>query len=133
MKNGKTKLLSNKQRKAIALLILKDVNKMNLADIAKDVGISERTLLRWRKREDFSAELIKQAEQMQRAFLADAYVELRKMIASPETKDSNKLKAIELMLRNQGRLVAVKESNVTYQELEDTRTLDDLLFELQNM
>lgn len=130
MKVGKRKLLSTTQHKAISLLLLKDINEMNYGDIAKELGVSDRTLHRWRNSSEFSTELIQQAETLQKAFLVETYAELRRLIASPETSDGNKLKAIEIMLKNQGRLKDVKESNVI---VEDNRSLEDVLFEIKNV
>lgn len=121
--------LSNVQHKAISLLLIKDVHEMNYAAVAEEIGVSTRTLLRWRNTGDFAAELLMQAEQLQRAFLVDTYAELRRLIASSDTTDSNKLKAIEIMLKNQGRLKSVKESSIT---VDDSRTLEELLFEIQD-
>lgn len=130
MKVGNRKLLSTTQYKAISLLLLKDINEMNYAEIAKELGVSDRTLFRWRNSSEFSTELIQQAETLQKAFLVETYAELRRLIASPDTADGNKLKAIEIMLKNQGRLKDVKESNVI---VEDNRSLEDVLFEIKNV
>lgn len=129
MSAGTKAVLKPSQYKAISLLLLRDVNGLNYQEIAEKVGVSARTLQRWRNNEDFTAELIRQAEQIHKAFIAEAYVELRKIILSPDTADNNKVKGIELYLKNQGRLKDVQEQTVTVVEQE--KSLAEMLAELE--
>ena len=122
------KVLSPEQYKAIALMVAKDVNGYSNARIAEEVGVSPATIYNWKNDQAFTDELIRASEQMQRAFIADTYAQLRGIMVSPNTSDGNKLKAVELFLKNQGRLKDVQEQNVTVQE----RTLEDMLKELNS-
>lgn len=126
---GKRKQLDARQLKAIALLVSQDVNGLTKEQIAEQVGVSVVTLWTWRKDRTFNDELVKQAEEMQRTFLADTYNSLRYIISSNKVKDTTKLKAIELMLRNQGRLKDVQEQQVTIEE----RSVEDMLSQLDKM
>lgn len=120
------KALKPEQYKAIALMIYKDVNGLTNEQIAKEVGVNPSTLYEWKKREDFNNELIRQSEEVQRSFLSDTYTQLRMIINSNKVNAGNKLKAIELVLKNQGRLKDVQEVTQTVED----KSLTDLLAEL---
>lgn len=122
------KQLRTEQVHAIALMVAQDVNKLTMKEIATEVGVARSTLYEWKKDPDFTNELNKQAEAVQRAFLAEAYAELRGLIKGNGVSDGNKLKGLDLYLRNQGRLKDVQEQTVTVQE----KSLDDMLAELDN-
>lgn len=128
MKKNK-KVLKPEQYKAIALMIYKDVNGLTNEMIAKEVGINPSTLYEWKKRDDFNNELLKQSEEVQRSFLSDTYTQLRMIINNNKVNTGTKLKAIELMLKNQGRLKDVKEVTQT----NDDKSINDLLNELKGL
>jgi AcrR family transcriptional regulator len=128
MKKSK-KVLKPEQYKAIALMVYKDVNGLTNEQIAKEVGVNPSTLYEWKKREDFNSELIRQAEEVQRSFLADTYTQLRMIINNDKVRAGTKIKAIELVLKNQGRLTDVQEQKVTVED----KSLKDLLDELNNI
>lgn len=123
------KVLKPEQYKAIALMIYKDVNGLTNEQIAKEVGVNPSTLYDWKKREDFNTELIKQSEEVQRSFLSDTYTQLRMIINSNKVNAGNKLKAIELVLKNQGRLKDVQEVTQTTED----KSINDLIAELNKM
>lgn len=123
------KVLKPAQYKAIALMIYKDVNGLTNEDIAREIGVNASTIYEWKKKDYFNRELLRQAEEVQKSFLADTYTQLRMIINNNNVKSATKLKAIELLLRNQGRLKDVQE--VT-QVVED-KNLDELLSELDNI
>lgn len=128
MKKSK-KVLKPEQYKAIALMIYKDVNGLTNEDIAKEVGVNPSTLYAWKKEGYFNDELIRQSEEVQRSFLADTYTQLRMIINNDKVKSGNKLKAIELVLKNQGRLKDVQEVTQTVED----KSINDLLDELNNI
>lgn len=128
MKKSK-KTLKPEQYKAIALMIYKDVNGLSNEQIAKEVGVNPSTLYEWKKKDYFNNELIKQSEEVQRSFLSDTYTQLRMIINSNKVNAGNKLKAIELVLKNQGRLKDVQEVTQTVED----KTIKDLLDELDNL
>lgn len=127
MRIGDNIILKPEQSKAISLLIYRDVSGMTFQEIAEDIGVSVRTLYRWKKDSAFTVELLKQAEIVQRSFLPEAYIELRRIISDKTVADNNRLKGIEIYLKNQGRLKDVKEQIITVEE----RSLDELLSELE--
>lgn len=128
MKKSK-KVLKPEQYKAIALMIYKDVNGLTNEQIAKEVGVNPSTLYDWKKREDFNTELLRQSEEVQRSFLSDTYTQLRMIINSNKVNAGNKLKAIELVLKNQGRLKDVQEVTQTTED----KSITDLINELNKM
>ncbi|WP_340034504.1 phBC6A51 family helix-turn-helix protein [Bacillus sp. FSL K6-0993] len=128
MKN-KRKALKPEQYKAIALMVYKDVNGLTNEMIAKEVGVNPSTLYEWKKGQAFNDELIRQSEEVQRSFLADTYTQLRMIINNPKAKEGTKIKAIELVLKNQGRLKDVQEVTQSV----DEKSLTDILSELNNI
>lgn len=120
------KELTMAQRKAIALLVKSDISGMTYGDISKEVGVNSKTLYEWRHNRLFREELNKQAEEIQNAFLNDTYQALRGLVQNKTVSDGNKLKAIEMVLKNQGRLKDVQESTVTVEE----KSLDDILSDI---
>lgn len=127
--NKSRKTLKPEQYKAIALMIYKDVNGLTNEDIAREVGVNPSTLYAWKQKGYFNDELIKQSEEVQRSFLSDTYTQLRMIINSNKVNAGNKLKAIELVLKNQGRLKDVQEVNATVEE----KSINDLMKELNNL
>lgn len=103
-----TKLgLSATQKKACELLVMKDINKMTNDQIAEECGVNRTTLYRWKQDKSFNDYLNSLADEFQRSFLSDAFGELRKIMAYG--KPHERLKAIELILKNQGKLKDVSE------------------------
>lgn len=125
---GKTGL-TLQQEEAIALLLHRDVNGMTYEDIAKTVGINKATLWRWRQSKEFNNVMLEQSEEIQRNFLNEAYTSLRQMLVDPKTKSHNKLKAIELVMKNQGRLKDVSENKHEV----DTPNMDDLIKRIEDL
>lgn len=120
------KTLKPEQLKAIALIVSRDVNGLTYKQIADEVGVAESTIFRWKEKEDFVEELNRQAELMQKAFLSEAYNRLRGIINSPHTADNNLLKALELFLKNQGKMKNVEEATVEVKK----ESAEDILKEL---
>lgn len=129
MANKPRTSLKPEQYKAIALMIYKDVNGLTNEQIAKEVGVNPSTLYEWKKQGYFNEELIRQSEEVQRSFLADTYTQLRMIINNDKVQTGNKLKAIELVLKNQGRLKDVQEVTQTVED----KSLTDLLSELDKL
>lgn len=104
----KSNRLDATQRKACELLVMRDINGLSNDQIAEECGVNRSTLYRWKQKPEFNDYLNELTEEFQRSFLSDAYAELRKIMIYG--KSHEKLKAIELMLKNQGRLKDVKET-----------------------
>ena len=116
-----TKLgLSATQKKACELLIMKDINKMSNDDIAEAVGVDRSTLYRWKQKKEFNDYLNNLADEFQMSFLSEAFSELRKIMAYG--KSHERLKAIELVLKNQGKLKDTTDINATVKQDVDVDT-----------
>ncbi|MBC9784997.1 TetR family transcriptional regulator [Heliobacterium chlorum] len=121
--------LNGSQRLAAEILASNDVHKMTLAQIAEEAGIGERTLYRWKQDPDFIAYQNEVAELAMKDFLAEAYNSL-KSIARGSQSEKNKLKAIELVMKNQGRLTEVQKVEA---KIEDNRSNEAIEAEIDNL
>ena len=117
--------LTATQKKCIELLVMKDIEKKTNNQIAEECGIDRATLYRWKNKPEFNDALIERAEEFNRSFLPDTYGVLRNIMTYGQ--DAHKLKAIELMLKNQGRLKDVQEQTTTVKAEVST---EDVLKEL---
>lgn len=121
----KNKGMTEQMKRACELLIMKDIHGKSNDDICEELGINRSTLYRWKQRKDFNDYLNDLSEEFHRSFLSEAYSELRKIMLYGKTHE--KLKSIELMLKNQGRLKEVRETTAT---VEAEVNLDDIFKEL---
>ena len=117
--------LTAQQLKAVELIAYNDEGR-TYKTIAQEVGITEQCLLRWRAQPDFVRAVNDIADILMDAFLVDAYRDLRKLSRGAKS-DGSKLKAIELILKNRGKLRDVKDITAT---VEDFRTTEDILSEV---
>ena len=120
--------LTPQQRKAAELLAFNDEGRPN-RDIAREIGITEQTLYRWKALPDFAYLVNEFADQIMETFLAEAYKDLRKLTKGAKS-DAAKLKAIELILKNRGRMKDVADVTA---KVEDTRTTEDILSEVDSL
>jgi len=104
--------LKPKQLKAIDLMSMKDINGMNNKEIAKELGISSRTLYNWKNKDMFLNALNERAQLIQESILTEAYAELRRIALDKYANDSDRVNAIELILQQQGKLTDKQEHNV---------------------
>lgn len=121
--------LSLLQEEAIDMIIQRDVNGMTYADISVALDVNKSTLWRWRQDKQFNDVLLEKSEEIQRNYLNEAYTSMRQILVDPKAKTHNKLKVIEMVLRNQGRLKDVTEST---HEIESS-SMGDLLQKLENL
>ncbi len=128
MGRKRTLNLTPQQRKAAELLAFNEEGRTN-RDIAREVGITEQTLYRWKALPDFAYLVNEYADQIMETFLAEAYKDLRKLTKRAKS-DNAKLKAIELILKNRGRMKDVADVTA---KVEDTRTTEDILSEVDSL
>ncbi len=117
---GKERLTAT-QKKCAEMIVTRDVHGKNNNKIAEELNIDRATLYRWKQKKEFIDYMNELAEEYHRGFMADTYVELRKIMTYGQ--DSHKLKAIELMLKNQGRLKEVQEQTTTIKAEEDAEAI----------
>lgn len=120
--------LSLKQLKVIELLAMKSYNNMTNQQIADEVGINIQTFYEWKKQEEFVEELNRTVEFMNKAFLEEAMSQLQRIISGTNISESNRIKAIELFLKQQGQLKQTNESKVSIKVEEES--VDDILNDL---
>ncbi|MTV50796.1 hypothetical protein GJ688_17840 [Heliobacillus mobilis] len=121
--------LTEPQRRAAEILANNDVHKMTLLQIAHEVGVSERTVCRWKQEPDFIEYQNEVAELTMRNFLVEAYNGLKSIVRSGQS-EKNKLKAIELVMKNQGRLTEVQKVEA---KIEDSRSNEAIEAEIDSL
>ena len=117
--------LSASQIKCIDLLIMKDINGLSNDLIAKECGVDRSTLYRWQQKREFNNELIKRADEFNRSFLPSAYATLRGILTNGRTHEQ--LKAIELILKGQGKLKEVESTVINNNNTNDIGSIFDRL------
>lgn len=100
-KFGKSGLTAT-QKKCAELIVMQDINKMTINQMAEELGVNRSTIFRWKQTKEFNDYLNSLADEFQRSFLSEAFAELRTIMKHGRTHE--KLKAVELILKNQGKL-----------------------------
>lgn len=117
------------QRRAAEIFATNDIHKMTIEQIAEEVGVTPRTIYRW-KQDPALVEYQNQiAEQVMEDFLAETYNELRKLVRSGRS-DHAKLKAVEIVLKNHGKLTDVQKVEA---KVEDSRSNEAILTEIEQL
>lgn len=111
MENTKNMKLNAPMKKVAEELALKGVTGKTEQQIAEENNINRSTLYRWKLRKDFNNYLQEVADEFQRSALNDAFNVLQKLLYSNNEK--TQIKAVELVLKNQGRLKDNVDTNVT--------------------
>lgn len=106
--------LSTTQKKCAELLVMKDINKMTVTQIAEEIGVNRSTIFRWKQNKEFNDYMNNMADEFQRSFLPDAFGTLRTILQHGKTHEQ--LKAVELILKNQGKLKDNTEANVNIKQ-----------------
>lgn len=115
----KRRKLTERQRRAVKLYSYKPEFSLSNKEIAEIVGVSERTLYNWLADIRFNKELSKLSETIMKSFTAvEAYQTLNKIISSPLSKDSDKIRAIKLALTQQRKLSDKQEHTVKVDEVD---------------
>jgi hypothetical protein len=83
-----------------------------------------RSIYRWRQDEDFIEYKNAVADQAMDEFLSEAYDMLRTLARGART-DTNKLKALELSLKNRGKLNDVMKLDATVDDRRSDEAIDE--------
>ena len=118
------------QRRAAEILASNDVHQMSLAQIAEHVGVSHRTLYRWKQDKDFVTYQNNISEQLMEDFLTEAYTTLKGLVRSSGRSDNSRLKALELVLKNRGKLTDVHHIEA---KVEDARSNEAIEAEIEQL
>lgn len=118
--------LSAAQMRAAEIFAFNDMYQMTVADVAREVGVSERTVYRWKQDPEFIAFQNELAEKIMDDFISEAYWRVRSLARNGNEK--TQLKALELALKNRGKLRDVEEKTV---EVRDERTNEAIQAEIE--
>ncbi len=117
--------LNAQQRKAAELIAFNETGR-TMTEIAAEVGVTPGCLSKWKANPDFAYLVNEYADQIMECFVAEAYKDLRKLSRGAKS-DGSKLKAIELILKNRGKIRDVQDVTA---KVEDTRATEDILSEV---
>lgn len=88
---------------AAARLLTDPDNRMTYGQIAEEVGVSERTLYRWREKEEFAQLLEELSDRIMKTFVSEVDKAVMKSVKN------GSVKAMELAYKRSGKLKDVKE------------------------
>ncbi|KAB2950796.1 hypothetical protein F9B85_13930 [Heliorestis acidaminivorans] len=111
------------------MLATNDIHKKTMQQIANEVGIDIRTIYRWKQDPDFIEYQNDIAEKVMTSFLAETYNILRNIVRGSDS-ERNKLRAIELVLKNQGRMTDVQKVEA---KIEDDRSNEAIDAEIERL
>ena len=114
--------ISAEQRKVAEYIAANDYHQMTIEQMAEDVGVTPRTVYRWKNDANFIAYVNERAELAMEAAISETYIRLRGMIRSDNEKSV--LKAIELILKNRGKLTDVTKQEVTLKDGRETSEIE---------
>ncbi len=120
--------LTPQQMEAVKLIAYNEEGR-SYRDLAAEIGVHEVTLQRWRSIPDFNKAVNEISDELMEAFMTDAYRMVRKLAKSAKT-DGSKLKAIELALKNRGRLKDVQDVTA---HVTDERTTEAILEDVDDL
>jgi AcrR family transcriptional regulator len=113
-----------------ARLITDPGNKMTYAEVAAAVGVADRTLYRWREKEEYAELLEELSDRIMKTFVSEVDKAVMKSVKQ------GSVKAMELAYKRSGKLVDKKEVtsdvDVTVTGVEG-KTNDELMAELAAM
>jgi predicted transcriptional regulator len=103
--------LTGSQRQCAEILATNDIDKKTIAEIAEEVGVTPRTIYRWKQDPVFIAYQNSIAERVMDDFLSETYAQLRTLLRSGRS-ERTKLEAIRMVLQNRGKLNEGSNVNV---------------------
>lgn len=112
------KSLTESQRRCAEILAQNDLYRLTIEEIAEEVGVSERTVYRWKKDKEFVRYTNEVAELLMEDALSEAYVELKKIMRSGSSEKA-KLKAIEMIMSSRGKLKHTQEITHKHEDMYD--------------
>ena len=117
------------QRRAAEILASNDIHQMSLAQIAEHVGVSHRTLYRWKQDKDFVTYQNNISEHLKGDFLTEAYT--TKGLVRSGRSDNSRLKALELVLKNRGKLTNVHHIEAKVEDTRSNEAIEDEIAQLR--
>ena len=130
LKTGNRFTLSSTQKLYAEMLVMNDLceHRKTQKEMAEELNVSVSTLRNWRQQKIFVKHLNEIADTHVSSFIAEAYNGLVEIMR--EGKNAERLKAIELLLKKEGKLRDKTEISV-----EDNRvqSVEDVLAEIDNL
>lgn len=126
------KKLSIQQRKAVELFAVNDLKCNTVEQIAEEVGVSPRTVYRWKRDPIFIAYQNEVADLAMEDFLSETYGVLKRLVRSGRS-DHAKLKAVELVLKNRGKLTDKVEQHTTIEDNTSNEAIEKEIQELKKL
>lgn len=117
------------QMRCAEILATNDIEQKTMAQIAEELGISERVIYNWKRDEDFIAYKNDIAERIMDEFIDDAYKELRR-IGTKGKQEGTRVKALEVVLKTRGKLTDVHKVEQT---IKDERTNESIEAEIERL
>lgn len=121
--------LTDSQRRCAEIFATNDFTKKTIVQIAEEIGVSERTIYRWKQDPDFIAYQNHIAERAMDDFIVETYAQLRRLLREGKS-EKTQLEAIKLVLQNRGKL---KDAHEHTHEIKQGNTLEDLEKEVFEM
>jgi AcrR family transcriptional regulator len=125
---SKNKLTAS-QRQCAEILATNDIHGMTLQEIADEVGVSLRTIYRWKNDREFIAYQNSIADTAMEDFLTEAYTKLKHLLREGKS-EKTQLEALKLVLQNRGKL---KDSHEHTHTMKEQKSLDELEREVLDM
>lgn len=126
------KKLSIQQRKAAELFAVNNLKCNTVEQIAEEVGVSPRTVYRWKRDPIFIAYQNEVADLAMEDFLSETYGVLKRLVRSGRS-DHAKLKAVELVLKNRGKLTDKVEQHTTIEDNTSNEAIEKEIQELKKL
>ena len=120
------------QKKVAYDVALMSLTGLTYKDIAEKYNVARSSIWRWKATQEFNTEVSKYLAEIQKSQLSDAVAQLNKILLTG--KDKDKLKAIELIYKNQGQLKDVIEStNTIKEEININSIIDELILQARGI
>lgn len=123
--------LTLSQRRCAELFATQDVHNMTVAQIANEIGVSPRTVFRWKNDPDFIAYQNQVAERAMDDFLNEAYLKLRQLLREGKS-EKTQLEAIKLVLQTRGKLKDRQEITVKQDGTLSLEEQEQLIIDMEN-
>lgn len=121
--------LTLSQRECAKIFATNDVHKMTIEQIADHIGVTTRTLYRWKQDRTFIQYQNEIAETAMEDVLTEAYAKLKTLLREGKS-EKTQLEALKLILQNRGKLVDKTEHT---HGMKETKSLEDMEKEILEM
>jgi AcrR family transcriptional regulator len=121
--------LTASQRQCAEIFATNDIHKMTIEQIADEIGVTSRTIYRWKQDRDFIEYQNSIADTAMEDFLNEAYTKLKQLLREGKS-EKTQLEALKLVLQNRGKL---KDSHEHTHTVKEQKSLDELEREVLDM